>query len=186
MRCEWFKYPPQFGWLVFSEITIQTELFCIQNKDTDNNSLEIKIWQEINPFLSVSEEEELILICRTKLISLDVLDCKTGFFDTIYFVYVCVFLCVHVHTCTHMCLVEEGRALSTVSEKSDTPSPSPLSERRSWSSSPPHSLYTARIPRKQQPDHLQRTSVASGRFLKHTYSYNIFVTLVKSYKMDRN
>ncbi|XP_029688466.1 1-phosphatidylinositol 3-phosphate 5-kinase isoform X7 [Takifugu rubripes] len=55
---------------------------------------------------------------------------------------------------------KEGRSLSTVSEKSDTPSPSPLSERRSWSSSPPHSLYTARIPRKQ-PDHLQRTSAAS-------------------------
>lgn len=92
-----------------------------------------------------------------------------------FFIESCVCFCVHihVHTCTHLCLVEEGRALVTVSEKSDTPSPSPLSERRSWSSSPPHSLYTARIPRKQQPDHLQRTSAASGRPLKQTHTCTV-------------
>ncbi|XP_045909809.1 1-phosphatidylinositol 3-phosphate 5-kinase isoform X4 [Micropterus dolomieu] len=56
---------------------------------------------------------------------------------------------------------EEGRPPSTVSEKPDVPSPSPQSERRSWSSSPSHSLYGSRTVRKQQPDPLRRTSTAS-------------------------
>ncbi|XP_044071517.1 1-phosphatidylinositol 3-phosphate 5-kinase isoform X3 [Siniperca chuatsi] len=56
---------------------------------------------------------------------------------------------------------EEGRPPSTVSEKPDVPSPSPQSERRSWSSSPSHSLYGSRVLRKQHPDHLRRTSTAS-------------------------
>ncbi|XP_070770208.1 1-phosphatidylinositol 3-phosphate 5-kinase [Enoplosus armatus] len=56
---------------------------------------------------------------------------------------------------------EEGRPPSTVSEKPDVPSPSPQSERRSWSSSPSHSLYGSRTLRKQHPDHLRRTSTAS-------------------------
>ncbi|KAM9346936.1 1-phosphatidylinositol 3-phosphate 5-kinase [Symphorus nematophorus] len=56
---------------------------------------------------------------------------------------------------------EEGRPPLPVSEKPDVPSPSPQSERRSWSSSPSHSLYGTRTPRKQHPDHLRRTSTAS-------------------------
>ncbi|XP_035532658.1 1-phosphatidylinositol 3-phosphate 5-kinase isoform X2 [Morone saxatilis] len=56
---------------------------------------------------------------------------------------------------------EEGRPPSTVSEKPDVPSPSPQSERRSWSSSPSHTLYGSRTHRKQHPDHLRRTSTAS-------------------------
>ncbi|XP_073329437.1 1-phosphatidylinositol 3-phosphate 5-kinase isoform X2 [Pagrus major] len=56
---------------------------------------------------------------------------------------------------------EEGRPPSTVSEKPDVPSPSPQSERRSWSSSPSHSLYGSRTHRKQHPDHLRRTSTVS-------------------------
>lgn len=56
---------------------------------------------------------------------------------------------------------EEGRPPSTVSEKPDVPSPSLQSERRSWSSSPSHSLYGSRTVRKQQPDPLRRTSTAS-------------------------
>ncbi|XP_076602261.1 1-phosphatidylinositol 3-phosphate 5-kinase isoform X1 [Chaetodon auriga] len=56
---------------------------------------------------------------------------------------------------------EEGRPSSTASEKPDVPSPSPQSERRSWSSSPSHSLYGSRTNRKQHPDHLRRTSTAS-------------------------
>ncbi|XP_074513689.1 1-phosphatidylinositol 3-phosphate 5-kinase isoform X2 [Sebastes fasciatus] len=57
---------------------------------------------------------------------------------------------------------EEARPPSTVSEKPDLPSPSPQSERRSWSgSSPTHSLYNSRTQRKQHPDHLRRTSTAS-------------------------
>nr|XP_043871054.1 1-phosphatidylinositol 3-phosphate 5-kinase [Solea senegalensis] len=54
---------------------------------------------------------------------------------------------------------EEGRSPSATSEKSDEPSPSPQSERRSWSSSP--SLYGSRAHRKQHGDHLRRTSTAS-------------------------
>ncbi|XP_044222711.1 1-phosphatidylinositol 3-phosphate 5-kinase isoform X2 [Thunnus albacares] len=56
---------------------------------------------------------------------------------------------------------EEGRPPSAASEKPDVPSPSPQSERRSWSSSPSHSLYGPRTHRKQHPDHLRRTSSAS-------------------------
>ncbi|KAM8855783.1 1-phosphatidylinositol 3-phosphate 5-kinase isoform 3-T3 [Spinachia spinachia] len=56
---------------------------------------------------------------------------------------------------------EDGRSPSTVSEKPDAPSPSPQSERRSWSTSPTQSLYSSRVPRKQQPDLLRRTSTAS-------------------------
>ncbi|XP_028250031.1 1-phosphatidylinositol 3-phosphate 5-kinase isoform X6 [Parambassis ranga] len=56
---------------------------------------------------------------------------------------------------------EEGRPPSTASEKSDAPSPSPQSERRSWSSSPSHSVYSSRLHRKQHPEHLRRTSTAS-------------------------
>ncbi|XP_049904660.1 1-phosphatidylinositol 3-phosphate 5-kinase isoform X1 [Epinephelus moara] len=56
---------------------------------------------------------------------------------------------------------EEGRPPSTVPEKPDVPSPSPQSERRSWSSSPTHSQYGSRTHRKQHPDHLRRTSTAS-------------------------
>nr|XP_040056958.1 1-phosphatidylinositol 3-phosphate 5-kinase isoform X1 [Gasterosteus aculeatus aculeatus] len=56
---------------------------------------------------------------------------------------------------------EDGRSPSTVSEKPDAPSPSPQSERRSWSTSPTQSLYSSRGHRKQQPDLLRRTSTAS-------------------------
>ncbi|XP_030285069.1 1-phosphatidylinositol 3-phosphate 5-kinase isoform X5 [Sparus aurata] len=56
---------------------------------------------------------------------------------------------------------EEGRPPSTVSEKPDVPSPSPQSDRRSWSSSPSHSLYGSRTHRKQHPDLLRRTSTVS-------------------------
>ncbi|XP_036965806.1 1-phosphatidylinositol 3-phosphate 5-kinase isoform X1 [Acanthopagrus latus] len=56
---------------------------------------------------------------------------------------------------------EEGRPPSTIPEKPDVPSPSPQSDRRSWSSSPSHSLYGSRTHRKQHPDHLRRTSTAS-------------------------
>ncbi|KAM6955949.1 1-phosphatidylinositol 3-phosphate 5-kinase isoform 1-T1 [Lycodopsis pacificus] len=56
---------------------------------------------------------------------------------------------------------EDGRPPSTVSEKPDVPSPSPQSERRSWSSSPTQSLYISRSHRKQHPDLLRRTSTAS-------------------------
>uniref|UniRef100_A0A8C4IZP3 1-phosphatidylinositol 3-phosphate 5-kinase n=2 Tax=Dicentrarchus labrax TaxID=13489 RepID=A0A8C4IZP3_DICLA len=56
---------------------------------------------------------------------------------------------------------EEGRPPSAVSEKPDVPSPSPQSERRSWSSSPSHTLYGSRTHRKQHPDQLRRTSTAS-------------------------
>ncbi|XP_069033522.1 1-phosphatidylinositol 3-phosphate 5-kinase isoform X3 [Embiotoca jacksoni] len=55
---------------------------------------------------------------------------------------------------------EEGRPPSTVSEKTDVPSPSPQCERRSWSSSPSHSLYGSRMHWKH-PDLLRRTSTAS-------------------------
>ncbi|KAM8858019.1 1-phosphatidylinositol 3-phosphate 5-kinase isoform 1-T1 [Synchiropus picturatus] len=55
---------------------------------------------------------------------------------------------------------EEGRPPSTVPEKPDVPSPSPQSERRSWSTSPSPSLYGARQ-RKQHSDQLRRTSSAS-------------------------
>ncbi|KAJ4922037.1 hypothetical protein JOQ06_021479 [Pogonophryne albipinna] len=55
---------------------------------------------------------------------------------------------------------EEGRPPSSLSEMSDVASsPSPQSERRSWSSSPTHSLYNSRTHRK--PEHLRRTSIAS-------------------------
>ncbi|XP_040004007.1 1-phosphatidylinositol 3-phosphate 5-kinase isoform X2 [Xiphias gladius] len=56
---------------------------------------------------------------------------------------------------------EEGRPPSAVSEKPDVPSPSPQSDRRSWSSSPTHSLYVSRTHQKQHPEHLRRTSTAS-------------------------
>ncbi|KAM7407006.1 hypothetical protein PAMA_002968 [Pampus argenteus] len=55
---------------------------------------------------------------------------------------------------------EEGRPPSAVSEKPDVPSPSPQSERSSWSSSPSHSI-SSKTHRKQHPDHLRRTSTAS-------------------------
>lgn len=63
---------------------------------------------------------------------------------------------------------EEGRAPSTASEKSEAPSPSPQSERSSWSSSPSHSGYSSRLNRKQHPEHLRRTSTASGKTHTHT------------------
>lgn len=66
------------------------------------------------------------------------------------------------HFLSYVC-VEEARPPSTVSEKPDVPSPSPQSERRSWSSSPSHSIYGSRTHRKQHPDHLRRTSTASGK-----------------------
>uniref|UniRef100_A0A8C4P1J9 1-phosphatidylinositol 3-phosphate 5-kinase n=1 Tax=Dicentrarchus labrax TaxID=13489 RepID=A0A8C4P1J9_DICLA len=53
---------------------------------------------------------------------------------------------------------EEGRPPSAVSEKPDVPSPSPQSERRSWSSSPSHTLYGSRTHRKQHPDQLRHGS----------------------------
>ncbi|KAM6934766.1 1-phosphatidylinositol 3-phosphate 5-kinase isoform 3-T3 [Xenentodon cancila] len=56
---------------------------------------------------------------------------------------------------------EEGRPSSTVSEKSDVPSPSHQLERRSLSSSPSHSIHGSRSHRKQHPDHFRRTSTAS-------------------------
>ncbi|XP_068428368.1 1-phosphatidylinositol 3-phosphate 5-kinase isoform X2 [Clinocottus analis] len=56
---------------------------------------------------------------------------------------------------------EDGRPPSTVTEKTDVPSPSPQSERRSWSASPTQSLYSSRSHRKQHPDLLRRTSTAS-------------------------
>ncbi|XP_071775667.1 1-phosphatidylinositol 3-phosphate 5-kinase isoform X4 [Centroberyx gerrardi] len=56
---------------------------------------------------------------------------------------------------------EEGRPPSTVSEKADVPSPSPQAERRSWSSSPSHSIHSSGTHRKQHPDLLRRTSTAS-------------------------
>ncbi|KAG7231445.1 hypothetical protein INR49_011915 [Caranx melampygus] len=56
---------------------------------------------------------------------------------------------------------EEGRPPSVVSDKPDVVSPSPQSERRSWSTSPSHSLYGSRTRRKQHPEHLRRTSTAS-------------------------
>uniref|UniRef100_A0A3Q1GCU1 1-phosphatidylinositol 3-phosphate 5-kinase n=1 Tax=Acanthochromis polyacanthus TaxID=80966 RepID=A0A3Q1GCU1_9TELE len=58
---------------------------------------------------------------------------------------------------------EEGRSPSTAAEKPDVSSPSPQPERRSWSSSPSHSAYRAH--RKQHPEHLRRTSTASGKTL---------------------
>ncbi|XP_034416912.1 1-phosphatidylinositol 3-phosphate 5-kinase isoform X11 [Cyclopterus lumpus] len=56
---------------------------------------------------------------------------------------------------------EDGRPPSAVSEKTDVPSPSPQSERKSWSTSPTQSLYSSRSHRKPHPDHLRRTSTAS-------------------------
>ncbi|XP_054470986.1 1-phosphatidylinositol 3-phosphate 5-kinase isoform X3 [Anoplopoma fimbria] len=56
---------------------------------------------------------------------------------------------------------EDGRPPSTVSEKPDVPSPSPQSDRGSWSSSPTQSFYSSRSHQKQHPDHLRRTSTAS-------------------------
>uniref|UniRef100_A0A673BH90 1-phosphatidylinositol 3-phosphate 5-kinase n=1 Tax=Sphaeramia orbicularis TaxID=375764 RepID=A0A673BH90_9TELE len=47
------------------------------------------------------------------------------------------------------------------SEKPDVPSPSPQSERRSWSTSPSHSIHGSRTYRKQHPEHLRRTSTTS-------------------------
>ncbi|XP_029980535.1 1-phosphatidylinositol 3-phosphate 5-kinase isoform X2 [Sphaeramia orbicularis] len=56
---------------------------------------------------------------------------------------------------------EEGRPPSAASEKPDVPSPSPQSERRSWSTSPSHSIHGSRTYRKQHPEHLRRTSTTS-------------------------
>lgn len=56
---------------------------------------------------------------------------------------------------------DEARPPSSVSEKTDVLPPSPQSERRSWSTSPSHSSHGARSHRKQHPDHLRRTSIAS-------------------------
>nr|XP_046260042.1 1-phosphatidylinositol 3-phosphate 5-kinase isoform X2 [Scatophagus argus] len=56
---------------------------------------------------------------------------------------------------------EEGRPVSSASEKQDVPSPSPQSEGRSWSTSPSHSLHGLRTHQKQHPDHLRRTSTVS-------------------------
>ncbi|XP_068185209.1 1-phosphatidylinositol 3-phosphate 5-kinase isoform X2 [Antennarius striatus] len=57
---------------------------------------------------------------------------------------------------------EEARpAASAASEKQVVSSPSPQSERRSWSTSPSHSLYGSRTHRKQHQDHHRRASSAS-------------------------
>lgn len=58
---------------------------------------------------------------------------------------------------------EDARSLSTLPEKPDGSSPSPQSERRSWSSSPTHSLQNthSKMPRKQPIDQLRRPSTAS-------------------------
>lgn len=56
---------------------------------------------------------------------------------------------------------EEGRTPSSVAEKADVPSPSPQSERRSWSVSPSLSGHGSRSHRKQHPDIHRRTSTAS-------------------------
>ncbi|XP_029937303.1 1-phosphatidylinositol 3-phosphate 5-kinase isoform X2 [Myripristis murdjan] len=56
---------------------------------------------------------------------------------------------------------EEGRPPLVVSEKQDAPSPSPQTERRSWSTSPSHSIHSTGTHRKQHPDLLRRTSTAS-------------------------
>ncbi|XP_028292935.1 1-phosphatidylinositol 3-phosphate 5-kinase isoform X2 [Gouania willdenowi] len=56
---------------------------------------------------------------------------------------------------------EEGRLPSPVSDKTDLSSPSPQSERRSWSVSPSHSVHSSRTQRKQHPELLRRTSTAS-------------------------
>uniref|UniRef100_A0A8D3ARW3 1-phosphatidylinositol 3-phosphate 5-kinase n=1 Tax=Scophthalmus maximus TaxID=52904 RepID=A0A8D3ARW3_SCOMX len=56
---------------------------------------------------------------------------------------------------------EEGRLPSATSEKPDAPTHSPQSERRSWSTSPSHSLHGSRSQRKQHGEHLRRTSTAS-------------------------
>ncbi|XP_046903697.1 1-phosphatidylinositol 3-phosphate 5-kinase isoform X5 [Hypomesus transpacificus] len=54
---------------------------------------------------------------------------------------------------------EEGRPPSV--EKSEVSTPSPQGERRSWSSSPAHSVHGSGTHRKQHPDGLRRTSTAS-------------------------
>lgn len=66
--------------------------------------------------------------------------------------------------CACVC-AEDARSLSTLSEKPDASSPSPQSERRSWSSSPSHSLQNthSKMPRKQPIDQLRRPSTASGK-----------------------
>ncbi|KAK7913748.1 hypothetical protein WMY93_013959 [Mugilogobius chulae] len=56
---------------------------------------------------------------------------------------------------------EEGRPPSSVTEKTDVPSPSPQSERRSWSVSPSLSGHGSRSSRKQHSDNLRRTSTTS-------------------------
>uniref|UniRef100_A0A8D3CTT9 1-phosphatidylinositol 3-phosphate 5-kinase n=1 Tax=Scophthalmus maximus TaxID=52904 RepID=A0A8D3CTT9_SCOMX len=56
---------------------------------------------------------------------------------------------------------KEGRLPSATSEKPDAPTHSPQSERRSWSTSPSHSLHGSRSQRKQHGEHLRRTSTAS-------------------------
>ncbi|XP_054870967.1 1-phosphatidylinositol 3-phosphate 5-kinase isoform X5 [Amphiprion ocellaris] len=65
---------------------------------------------------------------------------------------------------------EEGRSPSTAAGKPDVSSPSPQSERRSWSSSPSHSAYRAH--RKQHPEHLRRTFTASDGSRKSDASLN--------------
>ncbi|XP_034430000.1 1-phosphatidylinositol 3-phosphate 5-kinase isoform X3 [Hippoglossus hippoglossus] len=56
---------------------------------------------------------------------------------------------------------DEGRPPSAAADKPDVPSPSPQSDRRSWSTSPSHSLYGSGSHRKQHGDHVRRTSTAS-------------------------
>ncbi|XP_034429534.1 1-phosphatidylinositol 3-phosphate 5-kinase-like [Hippoglossus hippoglossus] len=56
---------------------------------------------------------------------------------------------------------DEGRPPSAAADKPDVPSPSPQSDRRSWSTSPSHSLYGSGSHRKQHGDHIRRTSTAS-------------------------
>ncbi|CAL9690735.1 unnamed protein product [Knipowitschia caucasica] len=56
---------------------------------------------------------------------------------------------------------DEGRPLSSLTEKSDVSTPSPQSERRSWSVSPSLSGHGSPSNRKQRSDHLRRTSTAS-------------------------
>lgn len=78
-------------------------------------------------------------------------------------IFCCVYcFCLLFWPCMCVC-AEDARSLSTVSEKPDVSSPSPHSERRSWSASPSHSLHAAKMPRKQPGDHVRRTSSASGK-----------------------
>ncbi|XP_019960796.2 1-phosphatidylinositol 3-phosphate 5-kinase isoform X1 [Paralichthys olivaceus] len=56
---------------------------------------------------------------------------------------------------------EEGRPPSAAADKPDVPSPSPRSERRSWSTSPSHSPYGSSSHRKPHGDLVRRISTAS-------------------------